>query len=267
MEINRAELERLGVELLLLFGSRARGTARQNSDTDLGVLFRQGFAHGYHQVDQLREVLRGGADLDLVSLNDANALLLREAALDGVPQFERRPGSIEEFRLLAFKRYMDTAKFRRLQAETPDPALRLMVKPDLIRHKLAMLHRYLRELEAHREITLEQYLEAGDRLRAIERLLQLIVEAAVDINTHIVTEMEGLPPTDYTDSFQAAVRCGFIPAELGELLKPSAGLRNALVHEYGGIDDQRVHASIVLALDGFIRYQQSLTAWLSTRSE
>lgn len=57
-------------------------------------------------------------DLDLVCLNGANALLLREVALDGVPQFEKQPGTFERFRLLAFKRFMDTEKFRRLQADS-----------------------------------------------------------------------------------------------------------------------------------------------------
>lgn len=139
-----------------------------------------------------------------------------------------------------------------------------MVRADLIRHKMAMLHRYLQELEVHRSLTLEQYLTGGDRLRAIERLLQLIVEAAVDINTHIVTEVEGVPPADYTDSFLAAVRCGVIPAHLGDRLRPAAGLRNALVHEYGAIDDVRVHASIPMALDGFDLYLRSVTQWLDS---
>lgn len=130
-----------------------------------------------------------------------------------------------------------------------------------------MLHRYLRELDAHRNITLAEYLMGGDRLRAIERLLQLIVEVAADINTHIVTEIEGLPPTDYTDSFHAMVRCAVIPFDLGERLKPSAGLRNALVHEYGGIDDRRVHAAIPLALEEFRLYAQSVVRWLDSHEK
>lgn len=141
-----------------------------------------------------------------------------------------------------------------------------MVRADLVRHKLALLHRYLTELEVHRNLSLEAYLTGGDRLRAIERLLQLIVEAAVDINTHLVTEIEGVPPSDYTDSFQAAVRCSVIDAGLGQLLKPSAGLRNALVHQYGGIDDARVHASITMALDGFTSYVRSVNRWLERYS-
>ncbi|MGQ0678151.1 MAG: type VII toxin-antitoxin system HepT family RNase toxin [Actinomycetota bacterium] len=137
-----------------------------------------------------------------------------------------------------------------------------MVRPEVVRRKLSLLTRYLGELEVHRNVSLEDYLAGGDRLRAIERLLQVIVEAAAGINTHLATELEAAPPTDYGDSFRAAVRCGIIPAELGERLRPSAGLRNALVHQYGGIDDVRVHASIPLGLDGFSAYTQAVTQWL-----
>ena len=140
-----------------------------------------------------------------------------------------------------------------------------MVRPDLIRRKLVMLEGYLRELEPHRSISLEGYLTGGDRLRAIERLLQLIVEVAADINVHVVAEGEGVPPAGYADSFRAMVKLGIIPLELGDRLLPSAGLRNALVHEYGGIDDVRVHAAIPLAMDGYRSYAKAIMQWLDAR--
>lgn len=56
-----------------------------------------------------------------------------------------------------------------------------------------------------------------------------------------------MPPTDYTDSFVSAARIGAIDADLAAQLKPSGGLRNALIHGYGDIDDERVHRSIPLA--------------------
>lgn len=139
-----------------------------------------------------------------------------------------------------------------------------MVRQDLVRHKLAMLHRYLGELAEHREVSLDEYVQGGMRRRAVERLLQLIVEVAADVNTHLVTELEGMPPADYTDSFTAAARIGAIDAELAARLKPSGGLRNALIHEYGDIDDALVHASIPLALDGFERYIAAVNKWLDS---
>lgn len=117
MDIDEQRLRELGVELILVFGSSARNQARPGSDLDVGVLFAGALGDGGEDLEAVREALGGGDHMDLVCLNRAGALLLKEAAQDGKPRFEARPGAIEEFRLRAFKRYMDTAKFRRLQAE------------------------------------------------------------------------------------------------------------------------------------------------------
>ncbi|HXF73416.1 MAG TPA: DUF86 domain-containing protein [Actinomycetota bacterium] len=137
-----------------------------------------------------------------------------------------------------------------------------MVRPEIVRRKLSHLDGYLDELERYRDVDLETYLAAGGPRRAVERLIQLIVETAADINVHVATELEGRPPSDYRASFHAAARIGLIPPALAERLAPSAGLRNALVHEYATIDDARVHASIPLVLDGFREYARSVVAWV-----
>ncbi|MGH2809371.1 MAG: nucleotidyltransferase domain-containing protein [Actinomycetota bacterium] len=118
MEIDEEPLRGLYVELIVLFGSRARGDAGPSSDTDVGVLFSAGKPHGIDEIEKVRAALGGGDFLDLVCLNTADPLLLRLAAEEGIAQFQAHPGAIEEFRLRAHKRYMDTAKFRRLEAET-----------------------------------------------------------------------------------------------------------------------------------------------------
>lgn len=140
-----------------------------------------------------------------------------------------------------------------------------MVRTEVVRRKLAHLARYLDELQTHRGVSLEDYLANAGVRRAIERLIQLIVEAAVDINVHVATELEGTPPADYRSSFLAAARVGLLPAELAERLAPAAGLRNALVHDYTDLDDARVHAAIPLVLEGFDGYARAVQAWLDRR--
>jgi uncharacterized protein YutE (UPF0331/DUF86 family) len=137
-----------------------------------------------------------------------------------------------------------------------------MVRPEIVRRKLSHLDAYLAELEPFRGVGLEAYVAPGGPRRAVERLIQLVVEAAADINLHVASELEGRPPTDYRESFHAAARVGLIPVGLAERLAPAAGLRNALVHEYATIDDARVHASIPLVLDGFREYVRAVVAWL-----
>ncbi len=75
-----------GVRLLYLFGSRARGQARPDSDYDLALLFAPMSAlERLDLLSVLEPELRrlAGGEVDLVILNDAGALLAREATLRG----------------------------------------------------------------------------------------------------------------------------------------------------------------------------------------
>ncbi len=67
-----------------------------------------------------------------------------------------------------------------------------------------------------------------------ERLLERIIGRMIDVNYHILTEHEGVPPKDFHESFTQLARVGVLPAELAHALAPAAGLRNRLAHEYNG---------------------------------
>ncbi|HYO11620.1 MAG TPA: nucleotidyltransferase domain-containing protein [Thermoanaerobaculia bacterium] len=84
-----------GLELLLLFGSRARGDVHPGSDWDFGYLGGPGF-----DADDLlgRLVLTLGTDrVDLVNLERANGLLRYRAAAEGRPLFESDPDRFARF--------------------------------------------------------------------------------------------------------------------------------------------------------------------------
>ena len=85
----------------------------------------------------------------------------------------------------------------------------------------------------------------GDEIirRAVERLLQESIDAAVDCNNHLLRTRGEPPAEDYFSSFVALGRAGIIDAALARRLAPAAGLRNRIVHEYEEID----HALILQA--------------------
>jgi predicted nucleotidyltransferase len=96
-----------GLDLLLLFGSRARGDAADGADWDFGYL-----AAVPLDADGLLAVLveaTGSDRVDLVDLDRASGLLRHRAAVDGVVVFEGRPGLADRFRLAAARFWCDAA--------------------------------------------------------------------------------------------------------------------------------------------------------------
>ena len=88
-----------GVGLLVAFGSRARGTAHGASDLDLGVLRADGARIAHRPLAQLALQLaeRSDAEVDLVDLATADALIRMEIARDGHVVFADSPERWPDF--------------------------------------------------------------------------------------------------------------------------------------------------------------------------
>lgn len=101
------------LELLVLFGSAARGRSRQASDVDVAIQ-SSGTADLDAAFIALAPRLRSSR-LDLVDLRRAGPLLAFEVARSGHILFERSPGLFRTFQSLAARRYADTRKLRDAQ--------------------------------------------------------------------------------------------------------------------------------------------------------
>jgi uncharacterized protein YutE (UPF0331/DUF86 family) len=104
----------------------------------------------------------------------------------------------------------------------------------LVRRKLAVIVRNLAHLAQVEGLSIAEYRRDRFRQKGVERLLQETVDAAVDVNLHLVRLQGAAVPTDYFTSFTELGRRGVIPAALAEQFAPSAGLRNGLVHQVRG---------------------------------
>jgi predicted nucleotidyltransferase len=84
-----------GLELLLLFGSRARKDAHSSSDWDFGYLAGTAFDPD----DFLARLVFGLKTdrIDLVNLERTSGLLRYRVAAEGQPIFEKNPGNFERF--------------------------------------------------------------------------------------------------------------------------------------------------------------------------
>ena len=96
-----------GLELLMLYGSRARGDDTSRSDWDFGYLA----GPNVDVAGLLGSLVSAlGTDrVDLVDLRRAGGLLRFRAARDGDSVFESRPGIADRFRLDAAQFWCDVA--------------------------------------------------------------------------------------------------------------------------------------------------------------
>jgi len=94
--------------------------------------------------------------------------------------------------------------------------------------------------------------EADIRLRkAVERALQVCVEALLDIGRNVIIR-EHLPqPEGNREVFTTLASVNIIPADLLPPLIEMARFRNLLVHEYTKIDDAKVYHIFKTRLSDF----------------
>lgn len=126
----------------------------------------------------------------------------------------------------------------------------------IIARKSKLILEDLVRLEEYAQNSLETYLKKYELQLASERLLELILTRLIDINYHILSQKHTVMPNDYTDSFVQMQKVGEITEEQLTQMKPSAGLRNALAHEYDTIDPQMVYVgmqNVVKYVRGYLK--------------
>jgi predicted nucleotidyltransferase len=104
-----------GIKLVVLFGSRVKGYARRDSDADVAVLADHplSISERGNIASALAPELKLSEDnVDVVDLWDAPPLLGHEVGETG-KLLHGNEVDFLRFRVLAWKRYQDTAKFRR----------------------------------------------------------------------------------------------------------------------------------------------------------
>lgn len=131
-----------------------------------------------------------------------------------------------------------------------------------IEQKLTALAEYLDELEQISQYSYQEYKANFQIKRTVERLIQLVVECATDINGLLITGLGEVPPRDYFSSFIALGDLGVLPADFADTLAPTTAIRNRLVHEYETVDERLVYVSVKPILEEFTQYAELVSKYL-----
>lgn len=136
----------------------------------------------------------------------------------------------------------------------------------IITRKCNLILTDIAKLETYKNLPLSKYLE-DDLIQAVtERYLEKILTRVIDINYHILTHKHLSMPKDYTDSFDLMLNFGEITKELHKNMRPAAGLRNHLSHEYDTIDPEQVYKGMQNVLKYLRQYLNHILKNNSERS-
>jgi len=141
------------------------------------------------------------------------------------------------------------------------------VEIEVIKRKIAVIIENLKALEPIKKMSTDEYVVDLYKRKATERLLQELIEAAIDINIHIIAATGRPIPDDYYESFIRMGELRIIPSEIAEKLAPSSGLRNRLVHEYDRLEHSIVLDAVRMADELYTKYVKEINDYLSESSK
>ena len=109
-----------------------------------------------------------------------------------------------------------------------------MTDPALLAKRLALIETCVRQLRtlARPDAIAHDIREQ----RFVEHTLQIAVQAALDVASHIVSDRRLGEPRTNRELFDLLARDGWIPETLADSLRRMVGFRNVLVHGYDDVD-------------------------------
>ena len=142
-----------------------------------------------------------------------------------------------------------------------------MLNRDLIVDKLLAMKKYLSELMPILDKVNKSTEPSNESVHAVERLLQLIVDAAIDINTHIITRNNMETPNDYQGTFAILARGDVMPTDFATRIANSVGLRNLLVHGYEKVERAKMLRDVTQNIGQYYEYVKYIYDFLDKQEK
>lgn len=128
--------------------------------------------------------------------------------------------------------------------------------------KLSYVQRYYQELLEVLKRPDEDILSDFIVLRAVERLVQLIVDEMVDLNKYLIRTLFLKLPEDTQSTFYVLEEGGILDREFARKIAPVVGLRNRLVHRYEKVDSSIMLSHLRKNHQDFKRYINELLRYI-----
>lgn len=105
-----------------------------------------------------------------------------------------------------------------------------------IKKKINEMEGYIKEVKDFLKFSDKEIFEDSGKIHIAERLLQLVVDAMLDINQHIIRELKLKMIEDFQSTFQILAEDKILPKDFAEKIAPIVAVRNRIVHGYESLD-------------------------------
>jgi len=228
------------VILAFLFGSYAKGLEMEESDFDVAVYLKEPSIKKEDEVwSKVSQVIN--ENVDLVCLNNAPAMLVSDVFKTGIPLKIGDKKLYWELYLKTSSEAEDFLEFiedfwrikQRAKSLSREEKERLRVRFDFLNDEV-------KKIDKFKELSWQDYLNNWDKRKIVERWVETIINAAIDIAKIVLASEQKEMPRDYKEAlFKFALLVGF-DAKSSEEFSRLANLRNILAHEYLDILYERI---------------------------
>ena len=140
---------------------------------------------------------------------------------------------------------------------------------DILGKKVDVIKQRLQRLQKYRLITVEDYQNDRDVQDIIERNLEILIQAAVDINKSLLKRSSALSASELknlknSESFRRLAQTGLLSEPLANNLAGSGGFRNVLAHLYDEIIPEKVIEALQEALQFYPDYLYEIQLYLDS---
>lgn len=110
----------------------------------------------------------------------------------------------------------------------------------MIQGKMDIIERNLEFLATYKKISEKDFLQSYKDVQAVKYSLLEIIEACIDLASHISVAGNFERAESYAEIFEILATQKILPVQLAAKLADMARFRKLLVHSYGKIDNVRV---------------------------
>jgi uncharacterized protein YutE (UPF0331/DUF86 family) len=142
-----------------------------------------------------------------------------------------------------------------------------MIDEEILASRVAKIREYAKLLSELLKTPKDEFVQEPACYLQAERLLEVMIQAMIDIGNHLIAGLLLMKPEDYRQIFDILAQNRILPQELLPKARELVGLRNLLVHDYLEVDHERLYEEAQVGLGDFEGYCEAVVRFLRQRAQ